>query len=134
MDKRTKEYKEWKKKQSSEGLGDTIEKITEATGVKKVVELFSKVTGIDCGCDERKEKLNKMFRYKRGVECLTEDEYNTLTLILPEVNHRITMQHQSKLIVISNRIFNERQKPSNCGSCIRTLVTNLQKVYNEYEA
>ena len=133
MDKRTKEYKEWKKKQKSEGIGDTIEKITEATGVKKAVELFSKVTGIDCGCDKRKEKLNKMFSYKRGVQCLTEDEYNTLTVILPEVNHRITMEHQAKLLLISNRIFNERNTTTKCGSCIRTLITNLQKVYDEYK-
>ncbi len=34
LDKRSKEYKEWKKQQPSEGLGDTIEKITEATGIK----------------------------------------------------------------------------------------------------
>ena len=41
------------------GLGDTIEVITEATGIKAAVELFSKVTGIDCGCDERQEWLNE---------------------------------------------------------------------------
>ena len=41
IDKRTKdykEYKEWKKKfenDSSVGLGDVVEKITEATGIKK---------------------------------------------------------------------------------------------------
>ena len=34
-DKRTKEYKEWKKLQPSIGLGDTIEKIAEALGVSK---------------------------------------------------------------------------------------------------
>ena len=34
-DKRTKEYKEWK---VSQGLGDTIEKVTEATGIKKAVK------------------------------------------------------------------------------------------------
>ena len=45
------------------GLGDTIEKITKATGIKKVVE---KVTGKkDCGCKKRKEKLNEMFPYKK---------------------------------------------------------------------
>jgi hypothetical protein len=45
-----------------EGLGDSIEKITEITGIKKVVE---KVTGKkDCGCKKRKEALNKAFPYK----------------------------------------------------------------------
>ena len=35
------------KKMSDKGLGDTVENITKATGIKKVVELFSKATGLD---------------------------------------------------------------------------------------
>ena len=46
----------------SKGLGDTIEKITKATGIQKIVK---KTIGNDCGCDERKEKLNKKFPYKK---------------------------------------------------------------------
>jgi hypothetical protein len=42
----------------SKGLGDTIEKFTTATGVKKVVDTISEITGKDCGCYGRKEKLN----------------------------------------------------------------------------
>lgn len=42
----------------SKGLGDTIEKITTATGIKNVVEKVSKVTGKDCGCNKRKQDLN----------------------------------------------------------------------------
>jgi hypothetical protein len=49
----------------SRGLGDTVEKITEVTGIKRVVEKVSKATGKDCGCNKRKEKLNKMFPYKK---------------------------------------------------------------------
>ena len=45
----------------SKGLGDTIEKITKATGIKKVVDLLTD----DCGCDKRKEKLNNKFPYKK---------------------------------------------------------------------
>tara|TARA_R100001082_G_scaffold87810_2_gene54228 strand:- start:1724 stop:1888 length:165 start_codon:yes stop_codon:yes gene_type:complete len=48
--------------QKSRGLGDTIEKFTKATGIKKVVE---KVTGKDCGCKKRREALNKAFPYKK---------------------------------------------------------------------
>lgn len=44
----------------SKGLGDTVEKITKITGIKKVVEMMTD----DCGCDERKEKLNQLFPYK----------------------------------------------------------------------
>lgn len=39
-------------------LGDLIELITTYTGIKWVVKKYSKLTGKDCGCDERKEKLN----------------------------------------------------------------------------
>ena len=42
----------------SQGLGDTIEKITTATGIKKVVDTISEATGKDCGCSERKQRLN----------------------------------------------------------------------------
>lgn len=45
-------------KWKSKGLGDTIEKITAATGIKKVVDKISEATGKDCGCEERKAKLN----------------------------------------------------------------------------
>ena len=48
----------------SKGLGDTIEKITKATGIKKVVNKVAKATGKDCGCDERKDILNSIFPYK----------------------------------------------------------------------
>ena len=49
--------------EKSKGLGDTIEKITKATGIKKVVEKISKVTGKDCGCNKRKQQLNRLFPY-----------------------------------------------------------------------
>jgi hypothetical protein len=50
-------------KNKSKGLGDTIEKITKATGIKKAVDKFSKITGKDCGCEERKQVLNRLFPY-----------------------------------------------------------------------
>ena len=49
----------------SKGLGDTVEKFTRATGIKKAVDAVSKAVGKDCGCKKRKDKLNKMFPYKK---------------------------------------------------------------------
>ena len=43
------------------GLGDKIESFTKATGIKKVVDKVSQGLNIPCGCQHRKEKLNKMF-------------------------------------------------------------------------
>ena len=45
----------------SRGLGDSIEKFTKATGIKKVVEALPG----DCGCNKRREALNKVFPYKK---------------------------------------------------------------------
>jgi len=50
-------------KLKSRGLGDTIEKVTKATGIKKAVDTVSKATGKPCGCKGRRDTLNRMFPY-----------------------------------------------------------------------
>ena len=121
-DKRTKEYKDWK---VSQGLGDTIEKVTEATGIKKAVKW---VMGEDCGCTERKEKLNQMFRYK--VECLTEKDYKYLKeLGTPSV---VTNWDMNRVIQIYNRVFHKKRRVSSCGSCMKVVLNELQKLMDEY--
>jgi hypothetical protein len=49
----------------SKGLGDTVEKITKATGIKTAVDVISKGLNIPCGCKHRKNKLNEIFPYKK---------------------------------------------------------------------
>ncbi len=44
----------------SKGFGDTVEKFTSATGIKTVVKKVFK----ECGCNKRKEWLNKKIPYK----------------------------------------------------------------------
>jgi len=39
-------------------LGDRIEKVTKAIGVKAAVDYVAKKTGKDCGCAKRKQALN----------------------------------------------------------------------------
>jgi len=56
----TKKIKKERKK--SKGLGDTIEKITKFTGIKSLVKRIFKET--DCGCDRRRDLLNKWLPYK----------------------------------------------------------------------
>ena len=112
------------------GLGDTIEAITEATGIKKVVEVFSSATGIDCNCDARKEKLNKLFPYRK-TECLNETDYNTLGVILKQ--NEITPEDQKTLSDIYFNVFKHRLQLSNCSSCWKGKVDELKRVYNEYD-
>jgi hypothetical protein len=52
-------------REKSQGLGDTIEKITKATGIKYVVDKVAEATGADCGCEARKKALNEKFPYKK---------------------------------------------------------------------
>lgn len=71
-DKRTKLYKEWKAQQPTKiklGLGDVIAKVTKATGIDKLV-------GDDCGCNERKNKANKIPTpfYKKASRCMDKDQ------------------------------------------------------------
>lgn len=50
----------------SDGLGDSIAKITEATGLDKAADKVAKAMGkSDCGCNKRRQKLNKLFPYKK---------------------------------------------------------------------
>ena len=50
----------------SKGLGDSVAKFTEITGIKSFAEFATKAVGKkDCGCNKRKEALNKMFPYKK---------------------------------------------------------------------
>ena len=48
----------------SQGLGDTIAKITHATGLDVVADKVAKAMGKeDCGCNKRREKLNNLIPF-----------------------------------------------------------------------
>lgn len=56
-------------KNESQGLGDTIAKLTHFTGLDIVADKVAKALGQeDCGCTRRKEKLNELFPYKDKKE------------------------------------------------------------------
>ena len=110
----------------SKGLGDTISKITKATGIDKVAKA---VLGDDCGCDERKKKLNQMFPYNK-VRQFTEDELKIYEEVLPRLKGgTITGQDQSTLIKLYNKVFNSNKQPSSCSSCVQQTLAKLAKVY-----
>ena len=109
----------------SKGLGDSIEKALKATGIDKVAK---KVLGDDCGCDERKEKLNKMFPYAK-VRQFTEDELKIYESVLPRIKGTISGDDQSIMIRLYNKVFNANKKPSSCTPCVRETLAKLKKVY-----
>jgi hypothetical protein len=134
LDKRTKEYKEWIASREEatvsepKGLGDTIEKITTATGIKAAVKFLA---GEDCGCTERKDSLNKIFPYKK-IECLTEEEYNYLVSQMEKTTNVVTQTVQLRMLKIYNRVFNDKKQPTSCGSCFRSTYNALKTLIEEY--
>jgi hypothetical protein len=120
-------------KKKSKGLGDSIEKLTEVTGIKKAFEMFSEATGIDCGCDERKEKLNNLFPYNRNINCLNESDYNKLTKYLSAQQTTLSPIEQNEISDIYFNVFNYRLQISSCSSCWKGKLDELRKVYNEYK-
>ena len=112
----------------SQGLGDTVEKVLEATGIAKVAKW---IMGEDCGCEERKQKLNELFPYKKPL-CLQEDEYTYLTEFFSRGTNRIKPTEQQQLLRIYNRVFKERQEPTTCSSCWQNILNKLSKVHAEY--
>ena len=99
-------------KNKPKGLGDTIEQITTATGIKAAVKA---VLGENCGCDARKEKLNKIFPYSRQPECLTEQE---LVYLQDGVLRKRTLTHEQrvKIAEIHARVFNHKfDVPCTCS-------------------
>ena len=50
--------------EKSRGFGDTVAKVTQLTGIKSVVKTVAKKVGKDCGCDKRRDSLNRMIPYR----------------------------------------------------------------------
>lgn len=127
LDKRSKEYKDWKKEQKSEGLGDIVEKVLEKTGIAKAAKF---ILGDDCGCEERKEALNKIWR--RNPECLQEHEYEYLKEWYKEERSRMKPSEQRDMLVIYNRVFKTKQQTTTCASCLRDINAKMKRVFETY--
>ena len=129
-DKRSKAYREWKKNHEakSEGVGDTVAKITKATGIEKAVKFLA---GEDCNCNERKKVLNHIFPYQKPL-CLTEEEYNYLSDRIGNIN-KVSIEEQKKILSIYNRIFKDNKQLTSCSSCFLNGVwKKLERIFKEY--
>ena len=146
IDKRSKdyrEYKEWKASKRSEnysklkqnvetqskGVGDTVAKITKATGVDKLVKF---IAGEDCGCDDRQVKLNKLFSYKK-INCISEDDYTYLNDFINSNPRKATYNQRVRLIKIHNNVFNTNQRDTSCEPCMIGIVKKLKKYLEVYK-
>jgi predicted Zn-ribbon and HTH transcriptional regulator len=116
----------------SQGLGDTIEKVTRATGIKKAVEW---ALGEDCGCEERKEKLNKLFSYSKTPKCMTELEFYWWGNFKSIQTEYLSKDQSDQIAIIWNRIFGKRSfyRPCNCNPREwKKMIDEIDIVYKEY--
>jgi hypothetical protein len=113
----------------SKGLGDTVEAGLQAVGIDKVAKW---ILGEDCNCDKRKEKLNKLFPYKKA-NCLTEKDHEYLTIFFDRKPNSILPIEQEVILKIYNRTFNTNVGATQCATCWIDMIEELKKVFNSYE-
>ena len=70
---------------------------SQKTKIDKVAKF---ILGEDCGCEERKQKLNKLFPYK-NAHCLVEEEYNYLKQFFSKHKNTLTNIEQKELLKYS---------------------------------
>ena len=150
IDKRSKdyrEYKEWKASKEFEtiqanvrleneknvvGLGDVVEKITEATGIKKLVKA---IAGDDCGCDERKEKFNRAKNWRtKWVNCISEEDYKWTVDVSLKKKTRWKREDIVRLVSIYNSVFRTKIKPTSCSSCVKSYKAKLLQYLEIYNS
>jgi hypothetical protein len=117
-----------KRRKKIEGLGDIVEQVTKATGIKSVIG--------DCeGCEQRKFLLNRIFPFKRVSKTMTDEHKAQFEVFLSECGNR----------VLENRMTDEHKAQfevflSECGNRVLenriTDITNhvpfLNGLYSEY--
>lgn len=116
----------------SQGLGDTIQKLTKATGIEAITKF---IFGEDCGCAERQEKLNKIFPYRKPL-CMTEGEYDWWTHFKKVNDTTLAPMEANKIAVMWSRIFQSKviKKPCSCNpKAWQEMINELTKVYETYE-
>tara|TARA_B110000483_G_C18055327_1_gene488187 strand:+ start:430 stop:819 length:390 start_codon:yes stop_codon:yes gene_type:complete len=98
--------KEFNYKSKSKGFGDTIAKITHATGLDKVADKVAKMAGKeDCGCGRRKDILNEIFPYTTDNGVVTGSVVNTEPLNKIEGNYLVLRDIHCTLPEIGEFIF-----------------------------
>ena len=136
LDKRTKAYKDCVKNIDVEvdlvepnELGDTVERVLEATGIAKIVKA---VVGEDCGCQQRKEWLNNQSLMKNLVQydCMTDDEAIFINGI--NLSGSLTPKDLNFLFDIYSKVFNVNisNQCVSCGGTGKKLVRFIKQLRN----
>ena len=122
------------------GAGTIIEKILDTPGIKPVKDLVKAIIwkdGEDCGCEERKARLNKKIGkgHINPVRCLTEKDHKILSDILPKVSASIEFNEMTQLTRVHASVFNYHFEGA-CATCVsrnRAIIYELKTILKDYE-
>ena len=112
------------------GLGTTIDKFTEKTGIKKLV-------GDDRGCAERMEKLNELFPKRFKARILTQEEKDAYKEFKANRTLKLTHKQVAYLCELYASVFNRQLwYPScfNCSGTVRTMLNIIERLDKVYDA
>jgi hypothetical protein len=111
------------RKPKSKGLGDTIAKITEVTGISTLVDKVTDVLGIeDCGCSRRQETLNQWFPYE-----------NTTPQQPPLIEQNIVDFAQGMYIINNNLVFTRQGITYDYKVGDRIYITDHNPLFNDFK-
>ena len=142
-DRRSKEFRLMKEEFASQteirGLGDVVEAFTKATGIKAIVDKVSDVLGVDCGCDERREKLNNLLpRGRKQVRCMTDVEYAEYGEFMnTRKSGRLEADEVKFLMSLYTKIYNRKWAKVRCTQCalkgrVKEAMSDLDRTYNNH--
>jgi len=117
----------YKMKSKAQGLGDKVAAVTKATGIEKIVKTFF---GEDCGCDERRERLNKMF--SRPVKMMDEEQrkfFEDEIMTRYKSGQNLTKHIGNEFYKLYEELLNKKKKRTTCTSCNKNMYIELLKIY-----
>lgn len=122
----------------SQGLGDDIERFLKKPLINPITEKVKKLIwkdSEDCGCNERKEKLNALFP-RREPLCMTEEEYNWWTAFREKNSTEIMPEETNYIAQMYTRIFQRKKlyHPCHCNpKAWQEMINHLNYIWDTYQ-
>ena len=124
------------------GVGTTLEKVFKATGISKLVEVFTP-EGEDCGCSERKRLLNNSPTFnasQKPKRCMDKSMFEAYDNFVQSREVDKWSAEESKLVfntyewVFALR-YDTKRMCANCNgtaNILKMITASLDKVYESY--
>jgi len=117
----------YKMKSKNPGLGDKVAAITKATGIEKIVKTFF---GDDCGCIERRDRLNKMFRRPvKMMDAAQRKFFEEEIMARYKKSQNLTRHVGDAFYKLYEDLLNKKKSRTTCASCNKNIYIELLKIY-----